>query len=70
MTNSDEFQLHIFQNKGQMGILEWKKQSNSGSTLVPMESGNPQQRGFRILNGDTGLITFRGLGVLFAPAKS
>ena len=42
-----------------MGILEWKKQNISGGMLVPVESENPQLRGFRTLNGDTGLITSR-----------
>lgn len=42
-----------------MGILEWKRQSISGGMLVPVESENPQLRGFRILNADTGLITSR-----------
>ena len=42
-----------------MGILEWKKQNISGGRLVPVESENPQLRGFRILNGNTGFITSR-----------
>lgn len=33
-----------------MGILEWKKYDVSGGVLVPMEFGESQQIGFRILN--------------------
>lgn len=33
-----------------MSILEWKKCNIFGDVLVPMVSGDPPQKGFKILN--------------------
>lgn len=52
-----------------MGILEWKKYNIFEGVLVPVESGDPQQRGFRILDRGHWAYDLRGPGGLSVLAK-
>ena len=47
-----------------MGILEGKKSHTFRGVLVPVESGDPQQRGLRILSRGHWAYDLRGVGVL------
>lgn len=47
-----------------MGILEGKKSHTFRGVLVPVESGDPQQRGWRILNRGHWAYDRQGVGVL------
>lgn len=47
-----------------MGILEGKKSHTFRGVLVPVESGDPQQRALRMLNRGHWTYDLRGVGVL------
>lgn len=53
-----------------MSIFEWKKYNIFGGVLVPTVSGDPQQRGFKILHKEHWAYDLQGAVVLLPLSKS